>query len=61
MNNMLKGTYQLKKDSKPLVKKRKKVTSVEEFEARAIEKLGGSIAFVSKANLVWSGEDDKIK
>ena len=58
MNKMLKGTDRLKKGKLSLSKRK---TSIEDFEAKAIEKLGGSIAFVSKANLLWSGDDEKIK
>lgn len=58
MESMLKGTYRLKKDGK-LKAKRKKASSVEEFEQKALEKLGGSIAFVTKSQMLWEG--DKVE
>ena len=30
----------------------------QEFERRALAKLGGSIAFIAKPSLVWNGDDD---
>ena len=58
MNEFLKGTYKL--DNAPKAEsKGKKKDVLDEFEAKAIEKLGGSIAFVSKSKLLWSGENEK--
>ena len=34
--------------------------TVEEFERKALSRLGGSICFVSKKSLIWNG-DDKAK
>jgi len=58
MKSMLKGTYHLKK-SNLLRMKKKKAASVEEFEQKALEKLGGSIAFVTKSQMLWEG--DKVE
>jgi len=58
MESMLKGTYRLKKEGK-LKAKKKKAASVEEFEQKALEKLGGSIAFVTKSQMLWEG--DKVE
>ena len=30
----------------------------EEFEAQALSRLGGSIAFIAKSTFVWDGDDD---
>lgn len=60
MNKLLKGNYKLKNKEKT-VKKKKKKKSLEEFESKAIEKLGGSIAFVSKSQLLWDGEEKDEK
>ena len=52
----LKGNYKLKNDhpEKTALKAEKTVT--QEFERRALEKLGGSIAFVQKKNtFMWDG------
>lgn len=57
MSDILKGNYKLNQDQ--LKQKRpgdsKSVES--EFEASALEKLGGSIAFVKKSgSFVWKGD-----
>ena len=60
MSRLVKGNYALrKKIGKPA---KKKISTTEElFESRALEKLGGSIAFVMKADkFLWS-DDDKTK
>lgn len=53
------GNYQLpEQDHKPEEKKdeSQEVRTVSEFERRAMERLGGSIAFVMKGkNVVWNG------
>ena len=60
MTSYLKGNYSLpgkRSSSKTKPSKKKTVeTTQQEFERRAMEKLGGSIAFVAKTSLVWSGE-----
>lgn len=58
MSDFLKGNYNLDKDIKASEEKKEK-SFIEEFEEKALEKLGGSIAFVSKANqFVWEDEDE---
>lgn len=63
MSNYLKGNYRLrrKKDeaSPSTGRKKLKETPRDEFERRALERLGGSIAYVSlNDTFVWRGEDD---
>lgn len=55
MADMLKGNYKVAKPvfSEPSAEAAD-VTS-REFERRALERLGGSIAFVTTKNFVWSG------
>lgn len=61
MNKMLKGSYQL--DSKrDLTADTEPRSATLEFEDRAMERLGGSIAFIMKGNkLVWDEEDEGIE
>lgn len=59
MKSMLKGTYKIKKKILKSDKKNRK-KSFEDFESSAVQKLGGSIAFVSKAEMIWCG-DEKTK
>jgi len=33
--------------------------STDEFEKKALSRLGGSICFVSKKGLIWNGDKDK--
>lgn len=55
MSGYLKGNYKITSTSGR--KAQTKKTSTEEFERRALEKLGGSIAFVLKKDtFVWQGE-----
>ena len=60
MNRYLKGNYPLRRKAHPSSeearKNNKAETSEQEFERRALEKLGGSIAFVVKSNFVWNGD-----
>jgi len=58
MDSFLKGNYALEKKTENKEKKAEKDLSGE-FESKAIEKLGGSIAFVSKSKLLWSGENEE--
>ena len=63
MSDFLKGNYSVpnKKNTakaKPMKKKTEETTQ-EEFERRAMERLGGSIAFVAKSSLVWSGDESE--
>lgn len=56
MSKYLKGNYQLMKE-KPEPAAKPEETVTEEFERRALERLGGSIAFVMKRNtFVWRGD-----
>ena len=57
MRKLLRGNYRLNKSVKARSRKGKRNIS-DEFEAKAIEKLGGSIAFVSKPGFLWSGKDE---
>ena len=62
MSEFLKGNYSVDSKSQPKnASKSKKDTEQspqQEFERRALSKLGGSIAFIAKPSLVWNGEDD---
>lgn len=59
MSKFLKGSYKLKK-AVGRKKRKKKEDIAEIFEHKALEKLGGSIAFVMKSDkFVWSEEDEK--
>ena len=57
MKEFLKGNYKLKavieesKNGEP-------ATSTDEFEKKALSRLGGSICFVSKKGFLWKGEDE---
>ena len=56
MSNYLKGNYPLPKKG-PKTNEKQEETATEEFERRALEHLGGSIAFVLKKNIfVWKGD-----
>ncbi len=57
MSKLLKGNYRLPgQTTKPDAGGEE--TPTEEFERRALERLGGSIAFVMKRNtFVWNGEE----
>jgi len=57
MPDFLKGNYNLNNDNTDTqhIKKIKSLT--EEFEEKALAKLGGSICFVSKSgSLIWDGD-----
>ena len=60
---LLKGNYKLdKSEPQKNDKTSKKRSSTEEFEKRALERLGGSIAFVQKKDtFVWDGSGLKEK
>ena len=60
MSDYIKGNYTVRRKKgtlSPESSKKKPETPPEEFERRALEHLGGSISFVVKKKLVWSGED----
>ena len=65
MNKFLRGNYTIndtKSDTESAEVKGKDITAI--FENRALEKLGGSIAFVMKGNqFVWGewGEDENAE
>lgn len=65
MSKFLKGNYPLPGGSEEPAPEVKKPAATGEFERRALERLGGSIAFVMKKNIfVWNGEksgDDAAK
>jgi hypothetical protein len=63
MSDMLKGNYKIKDSNKPESKAdlKKQPASLEEnFESKAMEKLGGSMAFVKKSSsFIWKGDKSK--
>ena len=63
MPEFLKGNYKVDID---IEDKADALDSTDEFEKKALSRLGGSICFVSKKKLLWQGEtskngDDKAK
>ena len=55
MSKFLKGNYKL--EGAPEAAEPTPADAVDQFERRALERLGGSIAFVMKRNtFVWSGD-----
>lgn len=61
MSSYLKGNYRLRRKRTTLSPKvsgnQVRETPEQEFQRRALERLGGSIAFVVKSNMVWNGEN----
>jgi hypothetical protein len=57
MPEFLKGNYKV--DAR-IEDKAGAADSTDEFEKKALSRLGGSICFVSKKSLIWQG-DDKAK
>ena len=56
-NEYLKGNYEITEKIEPVVETPEQATE-EEFYRRAMEKLGGSSAFILKSkNLPWKGEE----
>ena len=54
MKEFLKGNYTLKKVvTQP---EASETSSTDEFEKKALSRLGGSICFVSKKGFLWKGE-----
>jgi len=51
MSDVLKGNFKTKKPVKG--ESAKEATLEDRFEKEALKRLGGSIAFVSKKNVVW--------
>ena len=58
MPEFLKGNYKL--DAK-IEDNADATDSTDEFEKKALSRLGGSICFVSKKSLIWNGDKDKAK
>jgi hypothetical protein len=57
VKEFLKGNYTLKTVIKePAVSD---TNSTDEFEKKALSRLGGSICFVSKKGFLWKGEEPK--
>jgi hypothetical protein len=56
MSEFLKGNYKV--DVK-IEDKADAADSTDEFEKRALSRLGGSICFVSKKSLIWQGDGEK--
>ncbi|PYN94756.1 MAG: hypothetical protein DMD91_27100 [Candidatus Rokuibacteriota bacterium] len=57
MKAFLKGNYTLTKVIEE--KKVEEATATEEFEKKALSRLGGSICFVSKKGFLWKGDEKK--
>jgi len=55
MNEYLKGNYTV--DAKIEEPEDATPTSTDEFEKKALSRLGGSICFVSKKGFIWKGDD----
>jgi hypothetical protein len=55
MTDYLKGNYKL--DAKIEERQEAAPTSTDEFEKKALSRLGGSICFVSKKGFLWKGDD----
>jgi len=57
MEKLLKGNYKVK--SKKIKNTRNNKSYSRIFESKALEKLGGSIAFVMKSNkFIWTGNEE---
>jgi hypothetical protein len=59
MSDVLKGNFKTKKPVK--AEPAKQATLEDRFEKEALKRLGGSIAFVSKKNVVWDEADKGAK
>jgi hypothetical protein len=57
MPEFLKGNYKV---NATIEDKADAANSTDEFEKKALSRLGGSICFVSKKGLIWNG-DNKAK
>jgi hypothetical protein len=60
MTEFLKGNYELKVE----IEERREdaeATATDEFERKALSRLGGSICFVSKKGFLWTGDGDVLK
>lgn len=56
MPEFLKGNYKV---DATIEDKADAANSTDEFEKKALARLGGSICFVSKKGLIWNGDKDK--
>lgn len=54
MTDYLKGNYKV--DAKIEEPEDEAPTSTDEFEKKALSRLGGSICFVSKKGFIWKGD-----
>lgn len=54
MTDYLKGNYKV--DAKIEEPADQAATSTDEFEKKALSRLGGSICFVSKKGFIWKGD-----
>jgi hypothetical protein len=57
MSQILRGNFTTKKSVTPDVQA---PTLEQQFEREALKRLGGSIAFVSKKKLLWTGDDGAV-
>lgn len=61
MSKFLKGNYKMENSGATEQDAEKQKSIVDKFEEKALEKLGGSIAFVIKSNsFIWDGENETI-
>jgi hypothetical protein len=58
MSEYLKGNYELKVEIEE-TKADAEAAATDEFERRALARLGGSICFVSKKGFLWTGDGPK--
>lgn len=56
MPEFLKGNYKV---NVTIEDKADALDSTDEFEKKALSRLGGSICFVSKKSLIWNGDKDR--
>lgn len=56
MPEFLKGNYEL---AASIEDKADAADSTDEFEKKALSRLGGSICFVSKKAFIWTGESEQ--
>ena len=57
MPEFLKGNYKV---NATIEDKVDAANATDEFEKKALSRLGGSICFVSKKGLIWNGDKDKV-
>ncbi len=58
MKEFLKGNYKVDTEIKETVDEERSQLEAD-FERKALSRLGGSICFVSKKALVWTGDQDQ--